>query len=68
MWGCLEKVLLPEPKKRKLGPKNFDASFIGYVENSVAYRFLVIKSENSIVEVNSIIETMNAYLFENIFP
>lgn len=24
VWGCLAKVLLPEPKKRKLGPKTFD--------------------------------------------
>ena len=68
VWGCLEKILLSKPKKRKLGPKTFDALFIGYVENSVAYRFLVIKSENSLVEVNSIIETKNAEFFENIFP
>ena len=67
MWWCLAKVLLPEPKKRKLGPKTFDAAFISYVENSAAYRFLVIKSENRLVEVNSVIETKNADFFENIF-
>ena len=33
--GCLVKVLLPKPKKIKLGPKTFDAAFIGYVENSI---------------------------------
>ena len=66
-WGCLIKVLLLEPKKRKLGPKTFDATFIGYAENS-AYRFLVIKSENGLVEVNSTIETNNANFFEHIFP
>ena len=33
-----------------------------------AYRFLVIKSENGLVEVNSIIETKNVDFFENIFP
>ena len=42
--------------------------FIGYAENSVAYRFLVTKLKNSLVDVNTIIETKNAYLFENIFP
>ena len=68
MWGCLAKVLILEPKKRKLGPKTFDAAFIGYVENSVAYRFLVIKSKNGLVEVSSIIETKNVDFFENIFP
>ena len=45
MWGCLAKVLFPEQKKRKLGPKTFDVAFIGYAENSAAYKFLVIKSE-----------------------
>ena len=33
--GCLVKVLLLKPKKIKLGPKTFDAAFIGYAENSV---------------------------------
>ena len=42
--------------------------FIGYAENSATYRFLVTKSENSLVNVNTIIETKNADLFENIFP
>ena len=41
--------------------------FIGYAENSVAYRFLVTKSENNLVDVNTIIETKNADFFENIF-
>ena len=42
--------------------------FIDYVENSATYRFLVTKSENSLVDVNTIIETKNADFFENIFP
>ena len=67
MWGCLAKILLPEPKKRKLGPKTFNAMFIGYAENSAAYRFLITKLENNLVDVNNIIETKNADFFENIF-
>ena len=67
MWGCLAKVLLPKPKK-KLGHKTFDVAFIGYAENSVTYRFLVIKSKNGLMEVNSIIKTKNDGFFENIFP
>ena len=67
VWGCLAKVLLLEPKKRKLGPKTFDVVFIGYVENSATYRFLVTKSENNLVDVNTIIETKNVDFFENIF-
>ena len=68
MWGCLDKFLLPELKKQKLGPKTFDAMFIGYVENSVTYRFLVTKLENNLVDVDTIIETKNVDFFENIFP
>ena len=68
VWGCLAKVLFLEPKKRKLGPKTFDTMFIGYAENSAAYRFLVTKLENNLVDVNTIIETKNANFFENIFP
>ena len=68
VWGCLAKVLFPKPKKRKLGPKTFDAMFIGYAENSATYRFLVTKSKNSLVDVNTIIETKNADFFEIIFP
>ena len=42
--------------------------FIGYAENSAAYRFLVTKLENSLVNANTIIEIKNANFFENIFP
>ena len=41
--------------------------FIGYSDNSATYRFLVTKLENSLVDVNTIIETNNADFFENIF-
>ena len=42
--------------------------FIGYAENSAAYRFLVTKLENILVDVNIIIKTNNLNFFENIFP
>ncbi|KAL6314329.1 hypothetical protein AAG906_019031 [Vitis piasezkii] len=32
VWGCLAKVLLPEPKKQKLGPKTFDAMLEIYMD------------------------------------
>ena len=67
LWGCLAKVLFLESKKRKLGPKTFDAMFIGYAENSAAYRFLITKLENNLVDVNTIIKTKNPDFFENIF-
>jgi len=36
-WGCLAKVNVPIPKKRKLGPKTVDCVFLGYAQRSIAY-------------------------------
>ena len=58
VWGCLANVMLPDPKKRKIGSKTSNCIFIGYASNSVAYRFLVLKSD--VLECNTIIETKNA--------
>ncbi|KAL0409747.1 UNVERIFIED_CONTAM: hypothetical protein Sradi_1909100 [Sesamum radiatum] len=68
VWGCLAKVLVPEHKRKKLGPKTVDAVFLGYVETSYALRFLVIKSEISGIEVNTIVEFRDAIFIEDIFP
>ena len=68
VWGCLTKVNIPEPKKKKLGSKIMDTIFIGYAQNSNAYRFLVIKSEISDIANNTILESRNTSFFENIFP
>ncbi|RVW73229.1 Retrovirus-related Pol polyprotein from transposon TNT 1-94 [Vitis vinifera] len=68
VWGCLAKVEVPKPKKVKIGPKTIDCIFIGYANNSSAYRFLVYKSEIPDVHVNTIIESRNAAFFETIFP
>ncbi|KAL0427012.1 UNVERIFIED_CONTAM: hypothetical protein Slati_2876000 [Sesamum latifolium] len=68
VWGCLAKVLVPEYKRKKLGPKTVDAVFLGYVETSYALRFLVIKSEISGIEVNTIVEFRDAVFIEDVFP
>ena len=68
VWGCLAKVNISEPKKRKLGFKTVDAVFIAYVQNSNIYKFLVIKSDISDISFNSILEARDASFFENIFP
>ena len=36
-WGCLAKVNIPIPKKRKLGPKTVDCILLGYAFHSVGY-------------------------------
>ena len=58
--------MLPNHKKRKIRSKTFDCMFIDYASNSVAYRFLVLKSD--VLECNTIIETKNAESFEHVFP
>ena len=68
VWGCLAKVAVPKPKKVKVGPKAIDCVFIGYAQNSNAYRFLVQKSEIPDIHVDTIIESRDASFFENIFP
>ena len=67
-WGCLAKVNLPEPKKRKLGPKTVACVFLGYAHNSTAYRFLVVKFDTPEQSVNTIMESRDASFFEDIFP
>ena len=65
--GCLAKVMVPIPKRIKIGPKTIDCIFIGYAINSSAYRFLVHKYDIPDIHVNTIIESRNASFFENIF-
>src|SRR5436190_2279218 len=67
-WGCLTKVNIPISKKRKLGPKTVDCVFLGYAQWSIAYRFLVVKSEVLDMHVDTIMESRDATFFENMFP
>jgi len=64
VWGCLAKVMLPDPKKRKIGSKISNCMLLGYAEHSVAYRFLILKSD--VIEHNTIVETKNVE-FLNIY-
>ncbi|KAL6344924.1 hypothetical protein AAG906_006685 [Vitis piasezkii] len=52
----------------KIGPKTIDCIFIGYAHNSNAYRFLVYESNISDIHKNTIMESRNASLFEDVFP
>ncbi|KAL0458384.1 UNVERIFIED_CONTAM: Retrovirus-related Pol polyprotein from transposon TNT 1-94 [Sesamum latifolium] len=68
VWECLAKVLVPEHKRKKLGPKTVDIVFLGYVETSYALRILIIKSEIPGIEVNTIVEFRDAVFIEDVFP
>ena len=61
VWGCLAKVMLPDPKKRKIGSKTSDCMFVGYASNTADYRFLVLKS--NVLECHTIIETKTYEFF-----
>jgi hypothetical protein len=63
---CLAKVMLLEPKNRKLGSRTCDCIFIGYACNSLCYIFIVIKSD--VLDCNIRIESENAIFFEHVFP
>nr|AAR87214.1 retrotransposon protein, putative, Ty1-copia sub-class [Oryza sativa Japonica Group] len=67
-WGCLAKVNVPITKKRKLGPKTVDCVFLGYAHHSIAYRFLIVKSEVPDMHVGTIMESRDATFFERFFP
>ena len=67
-WGCLAKVNVPIPKKRKLGPKTVDCVFLGYAQRSICYRFLVVKSKIPDMHVDTILESRDVTFFENMFP
>ncbi|KAD6453934.1 hypothetical protein E3N88_08640 [Mikania micrantha] len=61
VWGCLAKVGLPDFKRVNIGSKTLDSVFIGYAQNSAAYRFMLLSDR-------SIIESCNAEFFEDEFP
>src|SRR6266542_2950208 len=67
-WGCLAKVNIPITKKLKLGPKTVDCVFLGYAQRTIAYRFLVVKSDVPNIHVDTIMESCDATFFENKFP
>nr|GEV92685.1 zinc finger, CCHC-type [Tanacetum cinerariifolium] len=52
-------VRLPDPKLKTLGERGIECIFVGYDEHSKAFRFYVIKPNDS-VAINSIIESMDA--------
>jgi hypothetical protein len=64
----LAKVNVPINKKRKSGPKTVYCVFLGYSHHSIAYKFLVIKSEIPDVHVDTFLKSRDVTFFQNIFP
>ncbi|KAL0547016.1 hypothetical protein IC582_016937 [Cucumis melo] len=61
VWGCLAKVPFPALKKTTVGSETFDCIFIGYAQNSAAYRFMCLNDK-------TINESRDAEFFEHVFP
>ncbi|GJT42927.1 zinc finger, CCHC-type containing protein [Tanacetum coccineum] len=59
-------VRLLDPKLKTLSERGIECIFVGYAEHSKAFRFYVIKPNDS-VAINSIIESMDAIFDENRF-
>ncbi|KAL8120719.1 hypothetical protein AgCh_017774 [Apium graveolens] len=68
VWGYLTNVLIPEHKRKKLGPKTIDCIFMGYLETIIAMRILVLKSDIDGIVANTIVEFRDATFFEDVFP
>nr|GEW15419.1 zinc finger, CCHC-type [Tanacetum cinerariifolium] len=62
--GCRAVVRLPDPKLKTLGERGIECIFVGYAENSKAFRCYVIEPNDS-VSINSIIKSMDAIFDEN---
>nr|GEX83431.1 hypothetical protein [Tanacetum cinerariifolium] len=66
VWGCRVAVRLLDPKLKTLGERDIKCIFVGYAEHSKAFRFYVIKPNDS-VSINSIIESRDAIFNEQRF-
>ncbi|KAL8096682.1 hypothetical protein AgCh_037602 [Apium graveolens] len=62
------EVLVPEHKRKKLGPKTVDCIFLGYLETTTTMRFLVLKSDLDGIMANTIVEFRDATFFEDVYP
>ncbi|GKC54031.1 zinc finger, CCHC-type containing protein [Tanacetum coccineum] len=66
VWGCRAIIRLIDPKLKTLSERGIECIFVGYAENSKAFRFYVIEPNDS-VSINSIIESRDAIFDENRF-
>ena len=60
VWGCIGFYRVHDPKSHKLGPRGIKSVFVGYAENSKAYRLLNL-------DTNVIVESRDVEFIENKF-
>ncbi|GKA84291.1 zinc finger, CCHC-type containing protein [Tanacetum coccineum] len=66
VWGCKAVVRLPDLKLKTLGERGIECIFVGYAEQSKAFKFYVIEPNDS-VAINLIIELKDAIFDEHMF-
>ncbi|GJX02343.1 zinc finger, CCHC-type containing protein [Tanacetum coccineum] len=66
VWGFRAVLRLPDPKLKTLGKRGIECIFVGHAKHSKAFRFYVIKPNDS-VAINSIIESRDAIFDEHRF-
>ena len=60
VWGCVAYYQTPDPKRSKLGARAMKGIFIGYAQNSKAYRILDSES-------GTVVESIQVEFFEEKF-
>lgn len=60
MWGCLVFYRSHDPKRLKLNPRSIKSIFVGYPNNSKAYRLLDL-------DTNVVVESRDVEFIENKF-
>ena len=66
VWGCRVIVRLSGNKRKKLGERGIECTFIGYAIHSKNYKIYVIE-QNDYISIHSIIESRDAIFDENRF-
>ena len=64
VWGCIAFYRVPDHKRTKLGPRALKSVFVGYAENSKAYRLLDLDS-NVIVESRDVEFLEDKFLYNS---
>ena len=44
MWGCVACYKIYNPQRTKLGPRGLKSVFVGYAQNSEAYKLLDLEA------------------------
>lgn len=65
VWGCLAYYRISDQRRTKLGPRAFKGVFVGYAQNSKAYRILDLVS-NTIVETREVVFIENKFLNDSV--